>query len=198
MNTTRTPSRTFRFLTAGLFALALATSVASAESGAAAPAASEDKGGACATERQKFCADVKPGGGARLRCLMAHEKDLGPECKAHVEHMKARSQEVTAACSDDAEKLCKGVESGKGRVIKCLAEHESALTPDCKGEVEKAKAKHAEVQKKVDEKQQAAQDACAPDVAKFCAKVEKGQGRIVKCLKEHEKEIAPACKAALP
>lgn len=188
------PSRFLRLVTASLFAVTLATSVARAE----APAADDDKGGPCAAERQKFCADVKPGGGARLKCLMAHEKDLGPDCKAHVEHAKQRSQEVTAACSDDAEKLCKGVEAGKGRVIKCLAEHESALTPDCKGEVEQVKAKHAEAQKKIEAKQDAAQEACAADVAKFCAKVEKGEGRIVKCLKGHEKEIAPACKAALP
>ncbi len=34
---------------------------------------------------------------------------------------------------------------------------------------------------------------CAADVKKFCSGVEKGQGRIAKCLKEHEKEISPAC-----
>lgn len=34
---------------------------------------------------------------------------------------------------------------------------------------------------------------CAPDIQKFCAGTEKGQGRIMKCLKEHEKELSPAC-----
>ncbi|MDD4975682.1 MAG: cysteine rich repeat-containing protein [Bacteriovorax sp.] len=39
--------------------------------------------------------------------------------------------------------------------------------------------------------------SCAADVKKFCASVEKGQGRIVKCLKEHEKEISPDCLGQL-
>lgn len=34
---------------------------------------------------------------------------------------------------------------------------------------------------------------CAADVKKFCSGVEKGEGRIMKCLKEHEKEISPEC-----
>jgi hypothetical protein len=40
-------------------------------------------------------------------------------------------------------------------------------------------------------------NSCAADVKKFCAGVEKGQGRIVKCLKEHEKELSPECSSKL-
>ena len=36
--------------------------------------------------------------------------------------------------------------------------------------------------------------ACSGDVAKFCKNVQPGEGRIPKCLKEHEKELSPACK----
>jgi hypothetical protein len=35
---------------------------------------------------------------------------------------------------------------------------------------------------------------CAEDVKKLCANVEKGEGRIIRCLKEHEAELSPACK----
>lgn len=38
---------------------------------------------------------------------------------------------------------------------------------------------------------------CAEDVKKFCTGVEKGQGRIVKCLKEHESNLAPACTSKM-
>lgn len=35
---------------------------------------------------------------------------------------------------------------------------------------------------------------CAEDAAKFCKDVKPGEGRVAACLKEHEKELSPACK----
>jgi hypothetical protein len=35
---------------------------------------------------------------------------------------------------------------------------------------------------------------CSGDVAKFCKDVQQGEGRIAKCLKEHEKELSAPCK----
>jgi len=37
--------------------------------------------------------------------------------------------------------------------------------------------------------------ACADDVSKFCKDVQPGEGRIIKCMKEHENELSPGCKA---
>jgi hypothetical protein len=36
---------------------------------------------------------------------------------------------------------------------------------------------------------------CAADVQKFCASVQPGGGRIMECLKSHEADLSPACKA---
>ena len=36
--------------------------------------------------------------------------------------------------------------------------------------------------------------ACREDVAKFCKDVQPGGGRLVKCMKEHEKELSAACQ----
>ncbi len=36
---------------------------------------------------------------------------------------------------------------------------------------------------------------CAPDYKKFCSFLELGDSRIKDCLKEHEKELTPACRA---
>jgi hypothetical protein len=37
--------------------------------------------------------------------------------------------------------------------------------------------------------------ACKADIEKFCATVEKGEGRIVKCLKENEASLSESCLA---
>jgi hypothetical protein len=43
----------------------------------------------------------------------------------------------------------------------------------------------------------ASMKACRPDFSKLCSGVKPGGGRIAECLKLHEAELAPACKAAL-
>lgn len=38
-------------------------------------------------------------------------------------------------------------------------------------------------------------ETCRPEMDKFCKDVAAGQGRILKCLQEHEAELSDACKA---
>jgi hypothetical protein len=35
---------------------------------------------------------------------------------------------------------------------------------------------------------------CAEDIAKFCKDIQPGGGRLVKCMKEHEKELSAPCR----
>jgi hypothetical protein len=40
--------------------------------------------------------------------------------------------------------------------------------------------------------------ACRADAKKVCTGVQPGGGRVLICLKQHEAELSPDCKAALP
>lgn len=42
-----------------------------------------------------------------------------------------------------------------------------------------------------------AQMACMSDYKKFCSDVERGGGRIKKCLMEHKAELSPGCNEAM-
>jgi hypothetical protein len=42
-----------------------------------------------------------------------------------------------------------------------------------------------------------AMKACRADHEKYCADVEKGGGRVMKCMKEHASELSSGCKSAL-
>jgi hypothetical protein len=90
------------------------------------------------------------------------------------------------ACADDVLKFCKDVQPGEGRIIKCMKEHENELSPGCKAQL-------AHVKEKVRE----AREACEDDILRFCGNVKPGGGRIVHCLKEHEIELSPQCKAKM-
>ena len=85
----------------------------------------------CAGDVQKFCADIKPGGGAILKCLRDNEADLSAECKAAGKEMKKELRGAHDACKADLEKFCKDEKAGKGRKIRCLKKHEAELSTEC-------------------------------------------------------------------
>ena len=88
------------------------------------------------------------------------------------------------ACKADAEKFCKDIKPGKGRVWSCLKSNEAALSQVCKDHM---------AQKRENAKQ--FMTACKPDMKKFCKNIPRGKGRIVSCLKSHEAELSDGCKA---
>jgi hypothetical protein len=89
-------------------------------------------------------------------------------------------------CAEDIAKVCKDVQPGGGRILKCMKEHENELSPACKQHVAQMKEKAKE-----------AKQACQDDVMMFCKDVQPGHGRILKCLKEHENELSPDCKSKM-
>jgi hypothetical protein len=49
-----------------------------------------------------------------------------------------RIQEVREECKGDAEKFCKGIRPGQGRILSCLKSHQAELAPACKAEFDHA------------------------------------------------------------
>lgn len=90
------------------------------------------------------------------------------------------------ACAADADKFCKEVPPGHGRVVVCLNEHTNELAAGCKALVGK-------VMEHMNEPMQPHAD-CAADVQKLCGDVPPGFGRVGFCLGEHTAELSPACK----
>ena len=108
----------------------------------------------------------------------------------------ARAQQGDRPCKADAEKFCKDVKPGEGRIVDCLKAHEAELSADCK-------ANGMGVRGKGGAKGQGAgramgprgNEPCRADMEKFCKDVKPGEGRIIECMKAHEAEFSEGCKA---
>jgi hypothetical protein len=92
--------------------------------------------------------------------------------------------ETPRPCADEFERFCKDVPPGLGKMIICLAEHRTELSPACRDKVDKA----------VTKLEKAKQD-CASDIATFCPAVTPGRGRLIDCLKKQPDKLTPACRA---
>ena len=89
-------------------------------------------------------------------------------------------------CETDQQSFCKGVEQGKGRVLKCLAENKNKLSTPCKDQLAKVKSKMQDLKK-----------VCEADAKKFCDGAPKGRGALMKCMKSHKEELSPACQQGM-
>ena len=94
------------------------------------------------------------------------------------------------ACKEDMKLLCPEVEPGSGRIIDCLREQQSRLSPTCSARL----ASNAAVAKKV-----VAEfgRACRADVDRLCPAIEPGEGRVIGCLSQHQVDLSPSCAAEM-
>ena len=66
----------------------------------------------CADDIEKYCKEIKPGGGRLLKCLKAHEKELSVSCRAKIGELQGIITECEQACSEDIARFCKEVQPG--------------------------------------------------------------------------------------
>ena len=92
----------------------------------------------------------------------------------------------TGACRAEAEKLCKDVRPGDGRMARCLKQHEASVSPACKDAMVRAR-----------QKMQALREACRGDAKQYCRGVKSGHGRMLACLKQNEAKLSEGCRVAM-
>ena len=139
-----------------------------------------------------------------------------PQGEAAAAAGEAGGRQAMAACRGDLASLCANVEKGGGRKVQCLKDNQAKLSPGCQtaiqGVLEKRGAAGAApaggstaagsaapegAQAAGSEKAAKIKQSCASDAAALCAGIEKGGGRIMKCLKENEAKLSPACQSAV-
>jgi hypothetical protein len=90
------------------------------------------------------------------------------------------------ACSDDIQRLCKGLQPGEGLVLQCLKSHQADVSSTCAKSIQQVQAQLKKLSA-----------ACEPDVEKFCWSIPAGRGAIVQCLKKHQANLSADCKTAV-
>lgn len=103
-------------------------------------------------------------------------------------------------CGPEVQKFCKGVQPGQGRFRECLKGHAADLSAECK--------KHVETGRWPGQGGPGARQGgaaarggffavCKADLEKHCKDVKQGEGRLLACLRAHESDVTPGCKAQI-
>ena len=99
----------------------------------------------CKADVDKFCAQVKPGGGRIVQCLKQNEAQLSDSCKERMKMAQAEMKEIKEACADDVQQYCAGTKPGGGRIAHCLKAHQDKISAECKTALEQM---HEKMEKK--------------------------------------------------
>lgn len=92
------------------------------------------------------------------------------------------------ACHADIQRFCA---DAMGRRGSCLREHWDELAPACRERMESRSAQRSQ-------KRAGVRAACGEDLERLCPDLEPGKGSPGRCLRQHESELSPACREALP
>jgi hypothetical protein len=96
-------------------------------------------------------------------------------------------------CDADAAILCPGLPLNSRKSFMCLMAYEDNLSLSCELGIAEAAMTLEQGLMAIDYSIK----ACEADADKFCLDVEPGEGRIVKCLKQNEANLANQCVTAL-
>ena len=100
---------------------------------------------------------------------------------------------VAKGCEKELTTYCKDVTPGEGRVLACLYAFSDKLTGQCEYALYDAAV---QLERFVAALSYVANE-CDADLEKFCANIEVGEGRVLKCLDENASKISERCTRAL-
>jgi len=96
-------------------------------------------------------------------------------------------------CDEDAAQYCPDLPLNSQKSFMCMMAYEHKLSDECKLGIAEAalaiKMSAAAINYSV--------KACEADADKFCLDVQPGEGRMIRCIKEHEAEVSEACIISL-
>ena len=100
---------------------------------------------------------------------------------------------VANGCKTEIETYCSQVTPGEGRILACLYAHEDKLSAKCEYALYDAAA---QLERAVAALSYLANE-CGPDLEKYCASIGPGKGRLLNCLKKHDKQVSKRCNQAV-
>ena len=99
----------------------------------------------CKSEMDQFCGDVVPGNSRLTNCMVEHEAKLPPACRVAVHATIEIRGGFSDACGADANRLCRDIPSGTGRLFACLRIHADDLNSACSGRIGSSPAQGGEL-----------------------------------------------------
>jgi hypothetical protein len=177
------------------------------------PAAGARGGGkfraACGEDLERFCVGVQPGGGRLVQCLSSHTSELSAACGNLIAATGRGGAKIRAACDQDVQRFCVGVQPGGGRLVQCLSSHTSELSTACGNMIAAKQARRGTSNASAQSPaiQPAApltvshsrvaigtflRASCGPDVQRLCAGARR-ESEVLKCLDSQRPELSTTC-----
>jgi len=164
---------------------------------------------ACGEDVQRFCAGVQPGEGRLVQCLSSHTGELSAECGNMIAAAGRGGAKLRAACDQDLQRFCVGVQPGGGRLVQCLSSHTSELSAACGNVIAARQAGRGTSNPSAQSpaRQPATpvtvgnspaiigsilRASCGPDVQRLCAGMRR-ESEVLKCLDSQRMELSTTC-----